>query len=913
MTWSQASKFLSNYTNRISLTVKMLAFTILVGMLVWSILDIVQTRELKNTLRAQLKNRLEDQARHDRGLFDDQIRSFSKAARLFGSQKNMTNYIDALEASGWTEFHDTTPITHKRPPKWYPQVSVARTFSSPQHTLLLDPMGRVREIYNIDKQPPDGLMKPEGLLVMLSHYEILMTNISGYPYVVAAEGIFDSDMNLQATLVLASPLDSDFLMTSQKYSIDDHIVALIQGDSNRVLSSSEPSILPQGTALSKVESKYMVTGKSFFDYGMSDLLLQFVTLISTSDVDALGQEIVYANRRQHIITALSLIFSFIIIMYWITSRINALTTKIVRFSSESLGINLKEKNTGDQLNILENQFTRFEKNITETNNALMTEIEIRIEAESKSRENEERYRMLFNSGEDAIFVHTIDENGTPGIFVEANEVACSRLGYKKEEMLQLSPKDINSKKSLDSIQQHAEILLSTGHVMFEVIHQAKNGKEIPVEINSHLFTFRGEQHAISIARDITQRKRDEQKMLAYSKELKDKNIELQKALEAANAADKAKGEFMANMSHELRTPMNGIMGLTEIVLESHLDTEQRQNLTIVHNSAEALLIIINDILDFSKITAHRMDISNEPFNIREIFGDTINPMAMEAQQKNINLIFNVSPEVPHRTMGDKTRLRQVMNNLISNAIKFTKEGEVRVNVDLMDANSRQAKIKFTTSDTGMGIDKEQQEHIFDAFSQGDGSISRKFGGTGLGLAISSELVRLMGGMLELESTPETGSTFSFTLILDMADQAEKKLPGQHSLRSSIENKHKVLLAEDNLINQKLVSKVLKENGHSVVIVTNGMDTIEKALSNEFDLIIMDIMMPIMNGFEATRSIRMKELETGAHIPIIAMTENVMIGDREKCIEAGMDDYIPKPIRIQDLAKIIQKFIQPTKQ
>lgn len=915
ITWSAVQKSFSCITRRLSLTVKMLVFTVIVGLLVWSILDIIQTRELKSTLRAQLKNRLEDQARHDRGLFDDLIRSFSKAARLFASQKNITHYLENLNAMGWANDKNIIPVNHRRPPKWYPQVSVARTFSSPQHTILLDAKGRVREFYSIDKPPPVELMNPAGLLILLSHYEILMTNISGHPYVVASENIFDNDMNLQATLMLASPLDSDFLMTSQKYSVDEHIVALIQGDTNKIISSSKPSILPRGANLSKIKDTYLVTGKSFFDYGMSDLLLQFVTLISTSEVDALSQEILFANRRQHIITALTLIFSFVFILYWITSRINALTKKIVRFSSESLGISLSEIVKGDQLYILEDQFSRFETNITEAKEALISEINTRIEAEKTSKENEERYRMLFNNGDDAIFVHTIDGNARPGPFVEVNEVACRKLGYTREEILERSPKDIDSIKARHSIEQNASTLLATGHVMFETFHQTRNGKEIPVEINSHTFTFRGQQHVISIARDITQRKVAEQKMIADSKELEDKNIELQKALKAANAADKAKGEFLANMSHELRTPMNGIMGLTELVLESDLEDEQRQNLMLVNSSAEALLVIINDILDFSKIAARKLDIHNEPFNIRDMFGDIINPMVLQAQQKGIHLIFDINPIVPHVVIGDKIRLRQVMNNLIGNAIKFTKEGEVRVSLMLMDTNSKKATIKFMVSDTGIGISKENQEHIFDSFSQGDSSTSRQFGGTGLGLAISSELVRLIGGKLALESTPNVGSTFFFTLTLNLADQPEATdtRHRRHTHPSpETENKLAILLAEDNIINRKLVTKVLEKYGHSVTTVTNGMDAIEKAMSNQFDMVIMDVMMPIMNGFEATRTIRMKELETNKHIPIIALTAKAMSGDREKCIEAGMDEYVSKPIRVQKLTEIVRKVAETLK-
>jgi signal transduction histidine kinase/ligand-binding sensor domain-containing protein/CheY-like chemotaxis protein len=382
--------------------------------------------------------------------------------------------------------------------------------------------------------------------------------------------------------------------------------------------------------------------------------------------------------------------------------------------------------------------------------------------------------------------------------------------------------------------------------------------------------------------------------------------EIEELLRQAQEVSRLKSQFLANMSHEIRTPMNGVIGMTQLVLHTNLDEEQRDYLSTVRDSAESLLVIINDILDFSKIEAGKMELSREPFCLHECVSAALAVFTWKAREKSLGLSCEIAPEVPRMLAGDTDRLRQILLNLLGNAMKFTERGEVSLAVS--PGQGPGITLHFVVRDTGIGIPPETRERIFQSFAQGDG-FPRRQGGTGLGLAICSKLVELMKGRIWVESAPGSGSAFHFTASFDQC-----QLPSPESTAFQPPEPAaapcgpplRILLAEDNAVNQKLAQRAIEKMGHSILVASDGLRAVEAAAAQSFDLILMDLQMPEMDGFEATARIRQAELATGRHTPIVAMTAHAMHGDRENCLRSGFDGYISKPIDLQALAGTIEQ-------
>ncbi|ANS75852.1 hypothetical protein AWM70_15695 [Paenibacillus yonginensis] len=518
-------------------------------------------------------------------------------------------------------------------------------------------------------------------------------------------------------------------------------------------------------------------------------------------------------------------------------------------------------------------------------NGTVQDVTERKKVERQLQETVERYTSLKKYNYDAVF--SLDLQGN---IINGNKVAEHMTGYKASEMSGQPFAKYVGEETLPPILEDQ----INENLIKRIIHRDGTATEVlstfaPIIIN-------GEQVGLYvIAKDIS-----EQKKLLVAKE-------------AAERTNKAKSQFLAMMSHEIRTPMNGVIGMTDLLLDSGGLTDiQIEYVHMIRKSGELLLSIINDILDLSKLESGKAPLLISTYSLRECLKETIQLLSTQALEKNLSLNYEVEADVPDLLNGDVGKLKQVLVNLIGNAIKYTFEGSVLVTVSRIHAEDGGTKLKFTVRDTGIGIPEQQQEHLFEPFFQLDSFMNRKSEGTGLGLAISKQLVEMMGGEIRVDqSHPMKGSSFSFTVPAEPLgeQQAKEIVRGSAYPADSLQKRSlSILVAEDNEINQKVIVKMLEKQGHAVEVVDNGHKVLAAVKERPFDMIFMDVLMPELDGLEAAKLLN-REYPKDRRPVIIAVTANALSGDREKCLAAGMDDYMSKPLKGQAIADVIKKYFK----
>lgn len=565
---------------------------------------------------------------------------------------------------------------------------------------------------------------------------------------------------------------------------------------------------------------------------------------------------------------------------FLVSHVLPLVKKDGRWMGE---INIRHTKTGEAIPVLMNIFLTRDINTNEVTGMATVCRDMRDMNNLKKQLD-----RFFEVSLDAMVIAN-----TEGKILRFNPAFSGMLGFAPEELVGRSamefvhPEDVAGTLAQFELQAKGVPVNS-----YENRYRMKSGDYCWLSWKS----YSDGEFAYAVARDITQEKARQSQM--------------EKLRHDAVSAAAVKSEFLANMSHEIRTPINGVIGMTTLLLDTDLTTPQLEYAQNVKTSADSLLTVINDILDFSKMEAGKLEIENVEFSLDKVVEDTMKTLAWAANSKS--LAFEVySPRIErHLLQGDPGRIRQVLTNLISNAIKFTQAGGVYVSVDVSGRSQTHTKFKFSVKDTGVGIPPEAQGKIFSAFSQADASTTRKFGGSGLGLSISKQLVELMGGQIGVESEVGLGSTFWFTLTLSHSVKLSEKPTGTVSplVRKSRFPQAQILVAEDNIINQKIILAMLDKLGLKAQAVANGNEVLAILHERPFDLIIMDCQMPELDGFQATKQIReTKGLKND--IPIIAMTANAFQSDRDRCLACGMSDYASKPVTLPMLADIIEKWLE----